>query len=146
MSDVRDKQVDAGVLRNVVEDLSKEAGGAISGGGFALEHFGANEITFGTTSGTLSCDHSAAHNFHVVANGDILIDLTPAPGAGEAAGVRIEIDNSGGHNVNYIADAAVVFADAAEGVPTDVGIVACSYSAERARWEIRVADDELGAI
>ncbi len=48
-------------------------------------------VDFGTTSGTLSLDHTAAHNYTVTTSGSITASFTGFPAAGKVGRVRFEV-------------------------------------------------------
>ena len=48
-------------------------------------------VDFGTTSGTLSADHTAAHNHTVTTSGSVTLSLSGFPAAGKVGRVRFEI-------------------------------------------------------
>ena len=49
-------------------------------------------VDFGTTSGALSIDHSAAHNHTVTTSGSVSIGFTGFPAAGKVGRIRFEIN------------------------------------------------------
>lgn len=48
-------------------------------------------VDFGTTSGTLAIDHTAAHNHTVTTSGSVTLSFTGFPAAGKVGRVRVEI-------------------------------------------------------
>jgi hypothetical protein len=48
-------------------------------------------VDFGTTSGTLDLDHSAAHNYTVTTSGSVTLSFSNIPAAGKVGRIRLEI-------------------------------------------------------
>lgn len=49
-------------------------------------------VDFGTTSGTITLDHSSAHNFTVTTNDNVTLAFSNFPAAGKAGRIQLEIE------------------------------------------------------